>query len=291
MNRNRTWMLFVLSILIGALGPDRHSQAATIGDRDTSEARRIAESAQEAYQRGMETRAAAPEEAGVLFEESADGWRRLIMAGYVNPGTWTNLGNAELGAGRVGEAIAAYLEADRLAPGAPEVRSGLAIARNQVPARFDATGVTVLYDSVSDGWHVVGFELRWWIATASWVGFWALLAGVVAFRGRAAGNEGSEGGRLVLKSCLVGLAGIALISSGTVALDATEDAWRTPGVLVSESVVRSGNGQSFGEVFSEPLPEGVEFEVVESRPGWHRVVFADERGGWLRSDHVRVIDG
>ena len=291
MNRNVTWILVALSILIGAPGPDQPLQAGTTEGRDNSEARRIAESAQEAYQRGMETRTVAPEEAGVLFSESADGWRRLISAGYVNPGTWTNLGNAELGAGRVGEAIAAYLEADRLAPGAPEVRSGLAVARNQVPARFDATGVTVLYDSVSDGWHVVGFELRWWIATASWVGFWVLLAFVLAFRREVARDDGSEGGRLVVKSCLVGLAGVALISSGTVALDATEDTWRTPGVLVSESVVRSGNGQSFSEVFSEPLPEGVEFEVVESRPGWHRVLFADERSGWLRSDHVRVIDG
>ena len=118
MNGNRTRMLVALSILIGALGTDRPSQAGTDGGRDTSEARRIADSAQEAYQRGMETSAAAPDEASVLFGESADGWRRLISAGYVNPGTWTNLGNAELGAGRVGEAIAAYLEADRLAPGA-----------------------------------------------------------------------------------------------------------------------------------------------------------------------------
>ena len=215
----------------------------------------------------------------------------MIAAGHMNPGIWTNLGNAELGSGHVGESIAAYLEADRLAPGDTQVRRGLAAARNRVPARFDPTGVTVLYDGVSDGWHVVGFELRWWIAAASWVAFWGLLAMRLCWRRDVVASRDSEGTRLALRAAIVGLGGVALISSGTVALDAVEDAWRSPGVLVEQSIVRSGNGNSFSEVFAEALPEGVEFEVVETRPGWHKVEFADERTGWLRTDHVRVIDG
>ena len=35
----------------------------------------------------------------------------------------------------------------------------------------------------------------------------------------------------------------------------------------------------------------VEFDLLESRPGWHHVAFADGREGWVRSDHVKEIGG
>lgn len=249
-----------------------------------------AHAAQAAYEQGMLLRAADPAAAQAAFEESADGWRRLITAGHANVRTWTNLGNAELGAGEVGESIAAYLEADRLAPGDRQVRTNLTAARNQVPARFDDAGVTVLYDTVSDGWHVLGFDARWWIAAVCWVGFWTILLVRINLRSEQDDSERSEGGGLLMRAALIITGGIAVIGTSTVALDLSEDAWRSPGVLVQESVVRAGNGESFSEVFSEALPEGVEFEVEETRPGWHRVRFADDRTGWVRSGHVKLIN-
>jgi hypothetical protein len=257
---------------------------------DHTEELKTAQAAQIAYEQGMLLREADSEAAREAFEQSADGWRRLITAGHANARTWTNLGNAELGAGAVGESIVAYLEADRLTPGDQQVRTNLSAARNQVPARFDDTGVTVLYDTVSDGWHVLGFDIRWWIAAVCWIAFWAVLLIRINQRNNREDSDESEGGRLALRAALISLGGIAVIFAGTVALDVLEDDWRSPGVLVQESVVRSGNGASFSEVFSEALPSGVEFEVIESRPGWHRVRFADERTGWLRTDHVKVIN-
>ena len=251
---------------------------------------KTAHAAQAAYEQGMLLRGVDSEAAREAFEQSADGWRRLITAGHVNARTWTNLGNAELGAGDVGESIVAYLEADRLTPGDQQVRTNLTAARNQVPARFDDTGVTVLYDTVSDGWHVLGFDVRWWIAAVCWIGFWGVLLIKINQRSDSADRTESEGGGLALRAAVIALGGIAVISAGTVALDVAEDTWRSQGVLVQESVTRSGNGDSFSEVFSEALPSGVEFEVIESRPGWHRVRFSDDRTGWLRTDHVKVIN-
>ena len=73
-----------------------------------------ARAAQHAYEQGMLLREVDSEASRAAFKESADGWRRLISAGHANARSWANLGNAELGAGEVGESIAAYLEADRL---------------------------------------------------------------------------------------------------------------------------------------------------------------------------------
>lgn len=279
------WTLGISALLL------TNSNLTAAPTSEHSDELKTAQAAQIAYEQGMILRGVDSGAAREAFEQSADGWRRLISAGHANARTWTNLGNAELGAGEVGESIVAYLEADRLSPGDQQVRTNLSAARNQVPARFDDTGVTVLYDTVSDGWHVLGFDIRWWIATVCWIAFWSVLLVRINQRGNQGKNsDESEGGRLALKAALISLGGIALISASTVALDVAEDDWRNPGVLVQESVVRSGNGSSFSEVFSEALPQGVEFEVIESRPGWHKVRFSDERTGWLRTDHVKVIN-
>jgi hypothetical protein len=245
---------------------------------------KIAEDAQESYERGIMLADLDPAEAVTAFSQSADGWRRLISDGVENGGLWTNLGNAELGAGKIGHAIHAYLEADRLLPGDPAIRRNLLLARNQVPAKFDAEGVTVVYDTVSEGWHLIGFETRWWIAAGTWGAFWMLLAIGLRRRKDAQGPRQGEAGRFGLKTSMVVTGGIAILLGSTIALDVLEERWRAPGVLLEETVVRSGNGDSFSEVFSEALPAGVEFEIRESRPNWDQVRFSDGRTGWVSTD-------
>lgn len=248
----------------------------------------IAEAAEHSYERGITLADLDPLESKAAFSRSADGWRRLIADGLENGRLWTNLGNAELGAGRLGHAIQAYLEADRLLPGDPAVRQNLLLARNRVPAKFDAEGVTVVYDTVSDGWHLLGFETRWWLAAGSWSAFWILLA-VGIRRSRLDDDCHGEAGSFSLKTSIVVTGGLALLLGSTIALDVVEERWRAPGVLLEETVVRSGNGDSFSEVFSEALPAGVEFEVRDSRPNWHQVRFSDGRTGWISSDDaVRI---
>jgi len=248
----------------------------------------IAEAAEHSYERGITLSDLDPLESKAAFSRSADGWRRLIADGLENGRLWTNLGNAELGAGRLGHAIQAYLEADRLLPGDPAVRQNLLLARNRVPAKFDAEGVTVVYDTVSEGWHLLGFETRWWLAAGSWSAFWILLA-VGIRRNRRDDDCRGEAGRFSLKTSIVVTGGLALLLGSTIALDVVEERWRAPGVLLEETVVRSGNGDSFSEVFSEALPAGVEFEVRDSRPNWHQVRFSDGRTGWIsRDDAVRI---
>ena len=54
------------------------------------------------------------------------------------------------------------------------------------------------------------------------------------------------------------------------------------GVLTATNVVlRSGNGEGFGPVVEEPLYEGVEFTILEQRPGWWRIALADGTTGWV----------
>jgi tetratricopeptide (TPR) repeat protein len=263
--------------------------ASSVDAEEPADLVQVLTEAQAAYDRGLVLEPVDQAAAQAAFSESADGWSRAIESGISNGQLWMNLGNAELHAGRPGEAIADYLEADRLMPGNARVRSNLLEARNQIPARFDADGVTVLYDTVSDGWHVIGFDVRWWMTAVAWVGFWALLAFRIARPRQTDREEKGEGTRLAFRATLVGLGAIAVVAGTTIGLDVAEDQWRTSGVLLQETVIRGGNGETFAEIFSEPLPAGVEFDHLETRPGWHHIEFADGRTGWVRSDHARLI--
>ena len=290
MTSMRMPLSILMLIVMAKASPSPAAAGASAGTSDRPVESAVLElmtEADAAHERGLRLSVTDEEAARGAFLESADGWRRVLDGGLRNGLLWTNLGNAELGAGRLGQAVAAYLEADRLLPGDATVRANLAEARNRVTARFDPDGVVVLYDTVSDGWHILGFRTRWWIAVIGWVAFWSCMTVWIARR--RVDSPGQEGRGVAWRGIIACCGVVALLSASTVAFDAFEGAWRRPGVLVEPTVVRSGNGDSFKEVFSEALPAGVEFELLESRPGWHHAAFADGRRGWIRSDHVRVI--
>ncbi len=84
-----------------------------------------------------EVLAAGFEAANKLYEEgkyadAAASYERLLKGGQVSAALYFNLGNAAFKSSQIGRAIAAYRQAQRLAPRDPDVRANLQFARNQV---------------------------------------------------------------------------------------------------------------------------------------------------------------
>lgn len=267
--------LTAAALLLAAIGS--FAQAMNVEER-----LEVLEQAQANYDSGLLLLQVDPTAAQHDFAAAADGWRRVVATGANNGRVLANLGNAEAQAGRLGHAILAYLQADRALPGNAAIATNLAAARNQVPARFDHGDTIVLYDSVARGWHLLGFDTRWWIAASAWVALWA------AVLWRVSRGPTTEGNRLFWRSAITVCAFTSVATGATVALDATANAWSQPGVILQETTARSGNGESFTASFSKTLPAGVEFEVIDTRPNWHHVRFNDGRTAWLRADHVGV---
>src|SRR5258708_6882523 len=67
------------------------------------------------------------------FADAAAGYEKLLQSGQVSEAIYFNWGNALFKSGQIGRAIAAYEQAERIAPRAPDVRANLQFARNQVP--------------------------------------------------------------------------------------------------------------------------------------------------------------
>src|ERR1035441_7790224 len=66
------------------------------------------------------------------FAEAATAYEKILQSGAQSPALLFNCGNAEFKAGHLGKAIAAYRQAELLAPRDAELRANLAFVRNQV---------------------------------------------------------------------------------------------------------------------------------------------------------------
>ena len=73
-----------------------------------------------------------------------------------------------------------------------------------------------------------------------------------------------------------------VILGATVVSDITAAQLWPQGVTTSDGVmVRKGNGDGFDPQFAEPLSQGVEFRVLQRRPGWLLIRLGDGKSGWI----------
>jgi tetratricopeptide (TPR) repeat protein len=214
------------------------------------------------------------------FEESATKYEELIRAGAATPIVYFNLGNAWFKAGQLGRAIAAYREAQRLAPRDPNVRFNLQFVRKQV------TGSEQLPGPVWKQW-VTNLTLNeWTIATvvAFWVLFVLLALGEIRPSLRAAL-------RLWTAAGVVAFLGFAFFLGA-----AMYDSRNTHAavVVVPNTVVRYGPLEDSTVYYQ--LRDGSELQVLDEKKttenqSWLMVQDATRRTGWLKRQEVVVLNG
>ncbi len=249
----------------------------------------ILEEAQGAYDRGLAQVRTDPEGAHASFEAAADRFTQLVGDGVVNGALHYNLANACLQAGQVGRAILHYRAAQRLLPGDPKVDHNLDYARTLRKSRIPDSGRRALAAALL-GWHRdIPVRTRFAVFAVSWLLFWALLA-AACFAPSPAGR-----GRLPLHQPwwrwgAAASAVLWLAAGASVAADTMLPRGATEGVvLADEVIVRKGNSEGFEPKFAQMLYEGVEFRVLEQRPGWLHVELPDGKTGWIRADQAGLI--
>ncbi|MFQ5429982.1 MAG: hypothetical protein ACE5E1_06695 [Phycisphaerae bacterium] len=220
-----------------------------------------------------------------LYREALGGFEALIDEGIRNAYLYYNTANTQVHLGEIGRAIANYRRGLRLRPADPDLKRNLEVARRRCarPIPPTATGAVARtlffwhYDTSPAG--------RAAVAVAAYVVLWLLLL-LRLFVRRA---------RAALGWTAVGLGVVASATGFSVSWDAGLIRQNLEGVIIADqAVLRKGNGEGYQPQLVQPLPEGVEFRVLESRADvegdrWLHVELPDGKDGWLRADRTEVF--
>ncbi len=200
-------------------------------------------------------------------------YQRLLDEGLRSSTVLCNQGNAFMRAEQPGRAIACYRQALRLSPWQSAVRSNLGSALLKTGGSNPPTDWfrRIVF------WHDwVGYRGKYFLAT-----FGVLLAAGLLLL--AKWRRSSFVQRIGL--CVSAFALVCILS----ALYDWHRFSKPVGVVVqAETVARTGNGIAYEAAFEEPLREGTELDVLETRGDWLRVELRDRGECWLLSDAVLV---
>ena len=238
----------------------------------------ILDEARQAYDGGVAALRTDPVVAAALFEDAASRFEQLVADGVVNGQLQYNLGNAYLQLGQLGRAILHYRAAQQVIPRDPKLRHNLKYARSLTESRIAVTGERALLSALL-GWHrSTSVRTRFVVFVTAYTLFWVLLTlNLLASR---------PWWRWPAVA-----AGIVWIAMGvSVASDTFGAGENRQGVvLVDDVVVRKGNSEGFDPQFEQPLHQGVEFRVIEQRPGWLSIELPDGKTGWIRAADAGLI--
>jgi tetratricopeptide (TPR) repeat protein len=216
------------------------------------------------------------EAANKLYEEgkyadAAASYEKLLQGGQVSAALYFNLGNAAFKSSQIGRAIAAYRQAERLAPRDPDVRANLQFARNQVQ------GPTL---SVRRWQRWLNrLTLNEWTVMAA-AALWLLFLLLVLLQWRPA-----------LKATL--RTAVLAVAAGTVLLGVCLAAAvcqtrlvRVAIVVKPEVVVRAGWFDESKEAFT--VHDGAELKILDRNDKWLQVSTDPLRLGWVPREDVVI---
>ncbi|MFM1769538.1 MAG: hypothetical protein RJA22_2067 [Verrucomicrobiota bacterium] len=215
------------------------------------------------------------------YADAAAAYGQVVTTADGSATVWFNLGNAQFKAGQTGRAIAAWLQAEQLAPRDPAVRFNLAFARKRVTGAETAPGPLwqrTLRSLTLNEWTVLA-------ACVSWVWFTLLAL-----------REFQPALRPALRGYTFTAGAATLLLAGCLAAAVAAQSRLRPGVVVvPEAILRSGPLDEARTL--HPMRDGTEVTVLDMKPvgggpnpvSWLEVRDAAGRTGWAKADQFAVI--
>ena len=199
------------------------------------------------------------------FAEAATAYEKLASQGTISPALYFNLGNAQFKAGQIGRAIAAYRQAEILAPRDPDLRANLQFARNRVQ------GPTIK----SSAWQRWLGTLRvnewtWLCVTGIWITFGLLIT------------------RQLKPALAPSLTNWTWLTAGStvmlcvcLALAFSQRAGQQFAIVTTaEATVRNSPLDQSPSTFT--AQDGAELRVLDSKDDWLQVTDDTRRIGWVK---------
>lgn len=214
------------------------------------------------------------------FSQAIAYYDSILMGGQVSPKLYYNLGNAYFKNGQIGKSILNYVRAQDLAPTDQDIRYNLRVANGyvkdnieSVPEFFLATWFRSLRMSLSsNSWAVISIFV-----------FVVFLAAVLLYL---------LGNMIVLRkagfyTAIVGLL-LFIMTVSFSAMERRQMLYPDEAVVLDGStVVRSSPDNNSKELFI--IHEGTKVKIIRGMSGWHEIMIADGKKGWVNGGSVETI--
>jgi tetratricopeptide (TPR) repeat protein len=208
------------------------------------------------------------------FGDAATAYEKMLATGVQSPALLFNAGNAEFKAGHLGKAIAAYRQAELLAPRDAELRANLAFVRNQVQ------GAT-LRESSWQKWVGALTLNEGAILTAAF--FWTMLAFLALRQINPALTP-------KLRTATRLAVALTVFSGAILGLQAANHFTASVAVVTaSDATARSGPFDDAQSVFT--ARDGAELKVLDRHDDWVQVANSAGKIGWLSRKQAEILPG
>lgn len=207
------------------------------------------------------------------FADAAAAYHHILAAGSISPVLYFNMGNAYFKAGRIGNAIAAYREAEEMSPRDPDIRANVQFARKQVPGPRLKMAV----------WRqkLGALSANEWMAlstAAVWITLGLLMARLI----KPALNP-------ILRSWIVAaiVGSLVIIATAKLAI-AQSNSERTAIITTSDATIRNGPFDESPSAFT--AHDGAELRIIDHKDDWLQVTDGGSNTGWVKRTAVEVSE-
>jgi tetratricopeptide (TPR) repeat protein len=221
-----------------------------------------------------------PEAARPLYDKAILLYEKIIDQGGVrNAGLYYNLANAYLLKEDLGRAILNYRRAEKLDASDLNIKKNLSFARGRRADRVETSTQRRVLETLFF-WHY-DFSLRTKALLACLLfGILCAVLALIVWLGR--------GSARLVAAVLSGVLFLCLLTS--LLVQARQEAGTRCGVITAAEVVaRQGDGPNYPPSFKDSLHAGLEFELVEHRPGWLHIELADGTDAWIPDDTAGLV--
>jgi tetratricopeptide (TPR) repeat protein len=207
------------------------------------------------------------------FSEATAAYEQLIQSGTTSSAIYFNLGNAYFKSGELGHAIAAYRDAQTIAPRDPDVRANLEFVRARVqnptltPNRWQQFLAVLTVN-------------EWAMITAAVLWIWLALLIVLQFRPQLKPSL-----RMFLWCGTCALVALAFFLGAA----SSSSSMKTAIVIAPDAVIH--NGPLDATPTRATIHDGAEVSVIDTKNDWLQVQVDSQRVGWIKREQVVLTSG
>ncbi len=214
------------------------------------------------------------------FDQAAVAYETILRQGVTSPSIYFNLGNSYYRLGKTAPAILAYERALRLRPNDRDIKHNLDLVNLKTVDRIEPLPELFFVDWLRTVSSYIPLHSTLWLFALGWLILFASLAALYIL---------TNPNILRLFRTLTIAALVSLIPIGVLLATQIADARIRNDAIVTTSVATAKTSPDSQSLDAFVIHEGLKVKLSDSVGGWVKIVLADGKVGWIRSQECERI--